>query len=151
MLLFLLALSLLLFLTGGHWARRTLFFPALSNARLSGETRFLPRRRSLEGDVRLLVEEVILGPTQPAHRPLLPKETRLLSVLARQRVLFISLSHELLQPAGGRLTAQEALAAIGLTVKFNFPRVRRLELLIEGQVPEGWGGGGLRLERRLLK
>jgi hypothetical protein len=36
-------------------------------------------------------------------------------------------------------------------VKFNFPRVRRLELLIEGQVPEGWGGGGLRLERRLLK
>lgn len=135
--LLLLLLSLVLFLSGGRWVRRTLFFPELGSGRLAGESRFLPRRRSLEGNVQLLLQEVILGPELPMHRPLLPPQTRLLAVLARQRSVYVSLSRELLTEGGGA-DPQDALAALGASVYFNFPRVRRLQLLIEGQVPLGW-------------
>jgi hypothetical protein len=148
--LLLLLLSLALFLSGRHWARRTLFFPEISSQLLVGETRFLPRRRSLEQDVQLLVEEVILGPEMPMHRPLLPRETRLLSVLARQRRVYLSLSQGILHEGGESPFAPgEALQALGNVILFNFPRIRRLELLIEGQVPGG--GSEFRFEPRLLK
>jgi hypothetical protein len=148
--LLLLAVSLALFLGGRHWARRTLFFPEISSQKLVGETRFLPRRRSLEQDVQLLVEEVILGPEMPMHRPLLPRETRLLSVLARQRRVYLSLSQGILQQGGEAPFAPgEALQALANVILFNFPRIRRLELLIEGQVPGG--GSEFGFEPRLLK
>ncbi len=133
--LILLAVSLALFLSGRHWARRTLFFPEISSQKLVGESRFLPRRRSLEMDVQLLVEEVILGPELPMHRPLLPRETRLLSVLARQRRVYLSLSSGILHEGGeSPFTAEQALQALSNVILYNFPRIRRLEVLIEGQV-----------------
>ena len=148
--LLLLLVSLTLFLTGRHWARRTLFFPEISSQKLVGETRFLPRRRSLEKDIQLLVEEVILGPELPMHRPLLPRETRLLAVLARQRRVYLSLSRGILREGGGTpFEPVEALQALSNVILFNFPRVRRLELLIEGQVPRGGSVFGFRPE--LLK
>jgi len=148
--LLLLMVSLALFLAGRHWARRTLFFPQISSERLVGETRFLPRRRSLEGDVQLLVEEAILGPERPMHRPLLPRETRLLSVLARQRQVYLSLSSGILREGGeAPFTGEQALQALSNVILFNFPRIRHLELLIEGQVPSG--GSVFRSRPRLLK
>ncbi len=148
--LLLLLLSLVLFLTGPHWARRTLFFPQISSQKLVGEIRFLPRRASLEQDVQLLVEEVILGPEMPMHRPLLPRETRLLSVLARQRRVYLSLSHGILREGGeSPFGAGEALQALSDVILFNFPRIRHLELLIDGQVPRG--GSEYGFDSRLLK
>ena len=148
--LLLLLVSLALFLSGPHWARRTLFFPEISSLKLVGETRFLPRRRSLEQDVQLLVEEVILGPEMPMHRPLLPRETRLLSVLARQRRVYLSLSGGILREGGeSPFATEQALRALSDVILFNFPRIRRLELLIDGQVPRE--GSEFGFEPRLLK
>jgi hypothetical protein len=148
--LLLLLVSLALFLTSRSWARRTLFFPEISSSRLVGETRFLPRRRSLELDVQLLVEEAILGPELPMHRPLLPRETRLLSVLARQRRVYLSLSSGILREGGeSPFETGEALQALSNVILFNFPRIRRLELLIDGQVPSG--GSIFRFQPRMLK
>jgi hypothetical protein len=146
-LLLLLLASLTLFLTGKHWARRTLFFPEISSARLAGETRFLPRRPTLEGNVRLLLEETILGPEMPMHRPLVPRQTRLQSVLVRQRDVYVSLSDGILQAdADTPFTPEQSLEALSTLVLFNFPRIRRLELLIEGQVPRGGSLFGYRPE-----
>jgi len=118
-------------------------------AKLVGETRFLPRRRSLDQDVQLLVEEVILGPELPMHRPLLPRETRLISVLARQRRVYLSLSSGILRPGQSPFEPEAALQALSNVILFNFPRIRRLELLIEGQVPSG--GSVFRFQPKLLK
>jgi hypothetical protein len=148
--LLLLLVSLALFLSGPHWARRTLFFPEISSLKLAGETRFLPRRRSLEADVQLLVEELILGPGLPMHRPLLPRETRLVSVLARQRRVYLSLSPGILREGGeSPFRPEQALRALSDVILFNFPRIRRLELLIDGQVPAG--GSEFGFAPRLLK
>jgi hypothetical protein len=146
--LLLLLLSLALFLAGRHWARRTLFFPEISSQHLVGETRFLPRRGSLERDVQLLVEEAILGPEMPMHRPLFPRETRLVSVLARQGRVYLSLSRGLLRE-GAPFGPEQALQALANVILYNFPRIRRLEMLIEGQTPRG--GGVFRFQPQLLK
>jgi hypothetical protein len=147
--LLLLLVSMVVFLAGRPWARRTLFFPQISSAKLVGETRFLPRRRNLERDVQLLVEEAILGPELPMHRPLLPRETRLLSVLARQRRVYLSLSSGILRRGETPFEAEAALQALANVILFNFPRIRRLELLIEGQAPRG--GSVFRFQPGLLK
>ncbi len=148
--LLLLLLSLTLFFTGKHWARRTLFFPEIGSSKLAGETRFLPRRPTLEGNVRLLVEETVLGPEMPMHRPLVPRQTRLQSVLVRQRDVYVSLSDGILRAdVDTPFAPEQSLEALSTLILFNFPRIRRLELLIEGQVPRGGSVFGYR--RALLR
>jgi hypothetical protein len=147
----LLALSLALFFDGGHWARRILFFPESTSRKLAGETRFLPRQSGLAENVRLLVEEALLGPTLPLHGRLLPRTTRLQTVLARRGNVYISLSQGILrQDRECPFSPQEALEALGTAIRFNFPQIRSLYLLIDGQVPFGWGAEGLAFRPELL-
>jgi hypothetical protein len=148
----LLGFSLVLLLAGGHWARRILFFPETTSRKLAGETRFLPRRGGLAGNVRLLVEEALLGPTLPLHGRILPRSTRLQTVLVRKGNVYISLSQGLLrQDRECPYDPQEALEALGTAIRFNFPWIRSLNLLIEGQVPFGWGAEGLGFRPELLR
>jgi hypothetical protein len=147
----LLAFSLAFYFAGGHWVRRILFFPETTSRKLAGETRFLPRRGGLAGNVRLLVEEALLGPTLPLHGRLLPRTTRLQTVLVRKGNVYISLSQGILrQDKECPFNPQEALEALGTAIRFNFPRIRSLNLLIEGQVPFGWGAEGLDFRPELL-
>jgi hypothetical protein len=149
---FLLVCSLALFLAGGHWARRVLFFPETISRKLAGETRYLPRRGGLEGNVRLLVEEALLGPALPLHQRILPRSTRLQTVLVHRGAVIVSLSGGiLLQDPECPFTPLEALEALGTLIRFNFPRARSLQLLIEGQVPFGWGAQGVRFRPELLR
>ncbi len=84
------------------------------------------------------------------HRPLLPRETRLISVLVRQRRVYLSLSHGILREGGeSPFGPEQALQALSDVILFNFPRIRHLELLIDGQVPSG--GSEFGFEPRLLK
>jgi len=74
-----------------------------------------------------------------------PRQTRLLSVVARQRTVYASLSREVIWPdEGSGLTLEQALQVLANGVYFNFPRVQRLYFLVEGQLPgpphdEGFG------------
>ncbi len=148
----LLALSLVLFLAGGHWARRVLFFPETISRKLAGEIRYLPRRSGLEGNVRLLVEEALLGPALPLHQRILPRSARLQTVLIHRGTLIVSLSEGILiQDPECPFSPLEALQALGTLIRFNFPGARSLELLIEGQVPSGWEEESVRFRPELLR
>lgn len=150
-LIVLLAFSLAFFFAGGRWARRILFFPEATSRRLAGETRFLPRRSGMAENIRLLVEESLLGPTLPLHDRLLPRTTRLQTVLVRKGNVYISLSQDILrQDRECPFSPQEALEALATAIRFNFPRIRSLNLLIDGQVPFEWGAEGLRFRPELL-
>ena len=148
----LLAISLALFLAGGHWARRVLFFPETISRKLSGETRYLPRRSGLEGNVRLLVEEALLGPALPLHQRILPRNTHVQTVLVHRGTVIVSLSEGILRPDPEcPFSSLEALQALGTLIRFNFPGARSLQLLIEGQVPFGWGAEGVGFRPELLR
>ncbi len=146
--LLVLLLSLVLYaLSRDPLARRTIFFPGTDSHLLSGEERLLPLRRGLEANVQLLVDEIILGPSQSEHRRLLPRKTQVLSLILRRGTLYLSLSHDILFPdEEGFGSVKDAVQAVGSTIRFNFPGLRRIYIFIDGQLPrfaeEEIGGSG---------
>ena len=146
----LLIISLLLFyLRGSRRASRVLFFPESSFGRsfnerrgeqvdrLFAEVRRLPLRGSTEEDIRLLVEDLMLGPVDPMHVRLVPKETRLIGLICKRGALYVNLSAGVLaDDVESELPLQRKLQGVANAILFNFPSLRRVHLFIEGQVPD---------------
>ena len=146
----LLLISLLLFyLRGDRRAKRVLFFPESSFGRsynerrgeqadrLYAEVRRLPLRGSAQEDIRLLVEDLILGPVDPMHVRLVPRETRLIGLIWKRSALYVNLSAGILADDDeSELSLQRKLQGVVNAILFNFPFVRRVHLFIEGQVPD---------------
>jgi hypothetical protein len=132
-----LALSLLVFLIAGNGrVKRVLFFPLDGSGRLVAEERFLTNRHELEGDMRELVEEEILGPVRHDAGLLMPRDVTVRSIFVRSRVVYLDLSADFLRagpeyPVHGR----EALSALEKAIGFNFPGVREVFITIGGQSP----------------
>jgi hypothetical protein len=150
--LLILAVSAVLFTVTGDWRRRVLFFPGMDTVRLSGESRFLPRSGELDEGIRLLAEEAVLGPADPTLRRYLPKELEIQSVVVRHGVAYVSVSHHLLEGTESyRGTVEDALQALANTILYNFHRLRRLYLLVDGQLPRGRGEDGFAFSRDVLQ
>ena len=149
---FLLVLSLTLFFVGKPWHPRVLFFPETSTGKLVGERRFLPPRSGLTPQIELYVQELILGPANPLLTRIVSREVRLRSVIARDGTVYVNLSREIieLQP-GAPLSFDQSLQAIANGVLYNFPKVRDLYLLVEGQIPGERHADGFVFEKKLLK
>jgi len=115
--------------------RRVLFFPTVSSARLVGEERLIPLKEG-EDAVHILLAELILGPVLPNHVRILPKETRVSSLLWRKDSVYVNFSNHILF-AGGEVISSyaEILHAVGNSILFNFPRVKHLYIFIDGQIP----------------
>ena len=149
---FILVFSLTLYFVTKPWYPRVLFFPEDRTGRLVGERRFLPPRRGLTSQIELYVQELILGPTKPFLTRIVPREVRLRSVIARDGEVYVNLSREIieLQP-DATLSFDQSLQAIANGVLYNFPRVRDLYLLVEGQIPGEQHADGFVFEKKLLK
>jgi hypothetical protein len=142
------AIAALEFFLGGL-ARRTFVFYAGDSGiatveermvRVSrGKQRYSPPR---EVDITRYVEEALLGPAAPNALPLFPKETRLLSLLYRNGVVYADFSADAaLPPLEGALipgilspnrevfTNMETLYD---GIKRNFPFVRETRFFIAG-------------------
>ena len=129
------------FIAGADSVKRTLFFPKATRMGLPedafflGEIRFLPRMGEVEADVRLLVEDLVLGPVQPDHAPFLPASLEVDSVVFDKGELYIGLSKNFIDENPEWITMDEQLQGIANTVLYNFPRTKQLHLLIDGQIP----------------
>lgn len=150
--LFLLVLSLTLYIVTKPWYPRVLFFPESTTGKLVGERRFLPLRSGLASQIELYVQELILGPSDPLLTRIVPREVRLRSVITRDGEVYVSLSREIieLQPDAS-LSFDQSLQAIANGVLYNFPKVRDLYLLVEGQIPGQQHADGFVFEKKLLK
>ena len=148
----LLVLSLTVYVLSRPWTPRVLFFPEDATGKLVGERRFLPPRRGLAANVELYVQELILGPSNPLLERLLPKEVQLDSVISRQGNVYVSLSREILDlRPGAPLGFDQTLQSIANGVLYNFPHVRQLHLLVEGQEPGERHADGFSFDKKLLK
>jgi hypothetical protein len=139
LLLLALAVSLLSFFLGGESAtrERVLFFPQYRTADFEGEVRELPVKDSTEDDIQLLVEEIILGPFDIHHDPILPEEADVRSVMLRGETLYIDFSIDVIfQREESILSLEEVLDGIRRTVTFNFPAVEQIVFSVRGEVPE---------------
>ncbi len=129
------ASALALLLNGDLPAARVLFFGSVDGA-LAGETRYLPRRDGRAEQIRLLVDELILGPRSRDRVAALPRSTRVRSLMVRGDTAYVDLSAAawLDKPDSG-LQGADRLRALASTLLFNAPWLRRAWLFVDGQVP----------------
>jgi hypothetical protein len=84
------------------------------------------------------VEEALLGPSSPYSLPLFPRETRLVSLLYRNGVVYADLSEEAVLPPveGGPVAGGEVFTNMETLyhgIKRNFSFVRDVRFFIAGK------------------
>ena len=137
-------LSLSFFLLGNYReVQRTFFFPEVKaphrdyEDKISGEERIIPRQRRALDNIRLLVEEVILGPLSHTHSRLVSSEIKVYSLVLDQSVLYLNLSGDMLEPdLQVALPLEVQIQALGNTILFNFPFLKKVFIFVEGQIPD---------------
>lgn len=133
-LIFLLITSLLtFFIADNNLVKRVLFFPDKDVVR--GEMRRLPRQSSLENDIELLVNEMILGPYSIDHTRIIPETTRLQNLLLRDKsLLFIDFSADFIVAENKlNMVPLEMIELIKRNLKYNFPVLEKITISVDGQ------------------
>jgi len=73
-------------------ARRTFIFYTIDGGIIAVEDRMLKHSRTRENDIIRYTEETLLGPVSPDLLPLFPRETKLKSLMYRDKVVYIDFS-----------------------------------------------------------
>ena len=115
---------------------RTLFFPGVASAELSGERRLIPRTESIERSVYLLVQDLLLGPTSITHRRALPRATAIRSLMVEDRVAYLDLGAEaILAGTDVAGAAETGFEAVRKSILFNFRQLDEVVITLDGHVP----------------
>jgi hypothetical protein len=135
---FLIFLAALVFFLGEGRTRinSIIFFPEPAQEGITGEPRRIYRQDTLEGNVRLLVREMLLGPMDIRHTNIFPPNTRLRSVFVRGGAAYLDFSPEIIfLDSQTRLSFDELLSAVRRTVLFNFRQLSGVIITVNGQIP----------------
>ena len=126
--------SLIIFFSGEQWGRRVLFFPEANTGRYKAEIRYLPELASEIDNIRLLVEDILLGPTQFENSALFPVGTHLVTTLLEDGVLYLGLSSQALSHDEDIvLQSRFSLQALANSVFFNYPWLKKIYFFIDGK------------------
>lgn len=116
--------------------KHLIFFPEPARHNVTGETRIIHRQSSMEDDVLLLVKEIVLGPMDIRHTGVLPKNTKVRSVMVRDRTAYLDFSFDVLFLAEEvNMSFDESLSAVRKTILFNFRKLEDVIITIDGQIP----------------
>jgi hypothetical protein len=129
----LLAASLVFFAVIDQWQRRVIFFPQVNTGRYVAEVRYLPGAASPIGDIRNLLVDILLGPSNFGNEEVLPAATRLNSAMLEKNRLYVGFSSGILQTRDGMFRARERLQAVADSLYFNFPWLEKIYFFIEGR------------------
>ncbi|MDR3284840.1 MAG: GerMN domain-containing protein [Treponema sp.] len=127
----LLAVSVYFYIHDRSGARRMFYFPSYDGVTLYTEVRFLPKAPA-QGDIRLFVDELLLGPLTDRCRPLFSQGTRTLSCVQQAHTLYLDLSSEGFFSDGAAVPVREAVEILGKNIKANFPLLDTVEIFIAG-------------------
>lgn len=129
--------GLLFFINGTDTHKQVLFFPIYRSSECAGEERLLPTKPTTEGEIELLVKEILLGPFNVNYVPVLPRETTIRTLMLRDKVLFIDFSGAVVsQESDSRLTFEEALKCVRKSITFNYPHIDRIVFTVNGEQPD---------------
>ncbi len=128
----LLAASLVVFALTPQWARRVIFFPQVNTGKFVAEVRYLPEGGSAIGDIRFLLEDILLGPSNFGNDTVFPSATRLDSAMLEKNTLYIGFSTEIYRTRTGLFRPRERLQAVADSLYFNFPWLENVHFFIGG-------------------
>jgi len=113
-------------------ARRTFVFYTLKDGVIVVEDRMLKNAETKEGDIIRYTEETLLGPVTPDLLPLFPKETKLISLLYREGVVYVNFTSDAaMPPLEGGVTIDN-FRAFHAGILRNFSYVSDVRFFIEG-------------------
>lgn len=137
--LFLCSFTLLLFKTV-EVEKMLFYFPDDTGQAVHGEYRILSRRRGLSDRLSGYIHEYILGPVNFRSSSIFTKDARLAGLFYRKRgELIVNWRSTALKRPGEmrlgekNLNFKEALDLVESGIKINFPRVKTVRFLVEGQ------------------
>jgi hypothetical protein len=115
-------------------ARRTFVFYTINDGVIVVEDRMLKHSHSREGNIIRYVEETLLGPGSPDLLPLVPRGTKLRSLLFRNGVVYADFSLDAAMPPleGGNVLENFRTFYAGILRNFSY--VRDVRFFIEGTV-----------------
>ena len=133
------------FLKGDKLVMRTLFFPQIvaleegheqqEDFKFKSESRLLPLLGSQEDNIRLLIEELLLGPIRVEIENLLPGNVRIISFYIDKETVRLNLSADLiLYGFDPSLYTQKTLTDFfKKNICFNFRSIKKVQIFIDGQ------------------
>ena len=109
---------------------RVLFFPDENGLQLHGELRQLPERDDIAGNIRLYVNELILGPTNIDLYRLFPENVKLESLLVDDDILYLGFTENLVTSAETvPMSFSDIITGAGKAVVFNFPMIKEVKIV----------------------
>jgi hypothetical protein len=112
--------------------RRVFYFPSFDDDKIHTEVRYLPHE-STQGDVRLFVDELLLGPLTNRYRILFSQGTRVLSCIQNGGTLYLDLSEEALFSIEPAPPIRSAVEILEKSIKKNFPSIKTVAIFIDNK------------------
>ncbi|MDX9708054.1 MAG: GerMN domain-containing protein [Trichloromonas sp.] len=110
-----------------------LYFATVAGDGLSAETGRIEDCQALEDCLRRTLEALVAGPAGPLV-PVLPPRTRVQTVTIDGTTAWVSFSRELVSGhPGGSMSELLTVQALANTLAANFPHIRQIRILIEGE------------------
>ncbi|MCL2809652.1 MAG: GerMN domain-containing protein [Treponema sp.] len=112
--------------------RRTFVFYTIDEKTIVVEDRMLKHAKTKEDDIIRYVEETLLGPVSPELLPLLPRGTKLNSLLFREGIVYMDLSESAALPPieGGNTLIN--FRTFHESILRNFSYINNVRFFIEG-------------------
>ena len=131
-------------LAGGGPAERRirvkLFLGHPEQRALVEEEREIPFSPDIAEQVRAVLESLIEG-SRGGLQPVLPEGTRVLDVFVREGVAYVNFSAEASgEHEGGSVAELMTVYGVVNTVTANFPAVRRVQIVVEGEARSSFAG-----------
>jgi spore germination protein GerM len=119
----------------------TLYFSDREAEHLVGEKREIKKREDIEDEAQEVIRELIRGPRGPLLKTL-PSETKLLSLrLDEKGIAKVNFNRSLSRNhPGGSSAEMMTVYSIVNSLVLNFPEIRRVQILMEGQGIETLAG-----------
>ncbi|RPJ04245.1 MAG: hypothetical protein EHM28_13760 [Spirochaetaceae bacterium] len=124
--------SLFLFLISDQWERRVLFFPNLNSLKFEGEVRFMPELGSDIENIRLLLGDLLLVPSNLGNTNAMPISTELDSLMLSQNVLYVGFSAGAFSVENNIFSPRQMLQGVANTIFYNFNNIQEIRFFING-------------------
>jgi hypothetical protein len=134
-LLFIFLISFLFFVfERGDRERHVLFFPNAYTYKLVGEERYIKKHGSESDQIKNLVDELILGPTEQDLLRIFPAKTKLITLILTKDNLSLNFSEDLLSEATSLpLSFENSILSSINTIRFNYPSLKKIDFYIHGE------------------
>ena len=112
--------------------RRVFLFDSVDSSVEHVESRYLPKCRTKSENIRLFIDELLLGSFMDRSRPLFAAGAKILSCYLRDNTLYLDLSSEALLADTESSETKRAYQLLKKNVKLNFRGVKKYKVFIKG-------------------